>query len=205
MAETSAPNIYAIGDVTNRLNLTPVAIAEGHALAERLFGPAPRDWALEAVATAVFSSPPIATVGLTEAEAAALGPADIYLTRFTPMRHTLTGRRAPDDDEAGGVPANPARAGRPHAGRGRPGNHAGPVHRDQLPAPPSRISTARWASTRPRRRNSSPCAPARGWRWPRRFEEVDAEGTPPEAMGAAEMGVGGSGDGSGDVAVHAPG
>ncbi len=91
-AETTVPNIYAIGDVTNRLNLTPVAIAEGHSLADRLFGPAGRDWALEAVATAVFSSPPIGTVGLTESEAALRGPADIYLTRFTPMRHTLSGR-----------------------------------------------------------------------------------------------------------------
>jgi len=90
--DTSAAHIFAIGDVTNRLNLTPVAIAEGHSLAERLFGSGPRDWALNAVATAVFSAPPIATVGLTEAAAAARGPADIYLTRFTPMRHTLSGR-----------------------------------------------------------------------------------------------------------------
>ncbi len=91
-SEASAEHVFAIGDVTNRLNLTPVAIAEGHALADRLFGPGPRDWALNAVATAVFSSPPIGTVGLTEAAAAARGPADIYLTRFTPMRHTLSGR-----------------------------------------------------------------------------------------------------------------
>jgi glutathione reductase (NADPH) len=90
--DTSAAHIFAIGDVTNRLNLTPVAIAEGHSLAERLFGAGPRDWALNAVATAVFSAPPIATVGLTEAAAAARGPADIYLTRFTPMRHVLSGR-----------------------------------------------------------------------------------------------------------------
>jgi len=90
--DTSAAHIFAIGDVTNRLNLTPVAIAEGHSLAERLFGSGPRDWALNAVATAVFSAPPIATVGLTEAAAAARGPADIYLTRFTPLRHTLSGR-----------------------------------------------------------------------------------------------------------------
>lgn len=89
---TSHDHIYAIGDVTNRLNLTPVATAEGHALADTLFGPGPRSWALDKVATAVFSSPPIATVGLTEAQAAARGPADIYLTRFTPMRHALTGR-----------------------------------------------------------------------------------------------------------------
>ena len=91
-AETSVPTIFAIGDVTNRLNLTPVAVAEGHSLADRLFGAGPRDWAFETVATAVFSSPPIGTVGLTEAEAALRGPADIYLTRFTPMRHTLSGR-----------------------------------------------------------------------------------------------------------------
>jgi glutathione reductase (NADPH) len=91
-AETSVPHIFAIGDVTNRLNLTPVAIAEGHSLADRLFGSGPRDWALDTVATAVFSSPPIATVGLTEEQAAARGPADIYLTRFTPMRHALSGR-----------------------------------------------------------------------------------------------------------------
>ena len=90
---TVRDNIYAIGDVTDRLNLTPVAIAEGHSLADRLFGPAsPRSWVMDPVATAVFSAPPIGTVGLTEEEAARNGPADIYLTRFTPMRHVMTGR-----------------------------------------------------------------------------------------------------------------
>ncbi len=89
---TSQPSVYAIGDVTDRMNLTPVAIAEGHALADRLFGDVRRSWELRRVATAVFSSPPIATVGLSEQEAATRGPADIYLTRFTPMRHTLGGR-----------------------------------------------------------------------------------------------------------------
>ena len=89
---TSQANIYAIGDVTDRMNLTPVAIAEGHALADALFGASRRSWDLERVATAVFSSPPIGTVGLTEAQAAARGPTDIYLTRFTPMRHALSGR-----------------------------------------------------------------------------------------------------------------
>ena len=91
-SQTSAPNIYAIGDVTDRLNLTPVAIAEGHSLADRLYGPGPRLWDLDRVATAVFSSPPIGTVGLTEAEAAKNGPTDIYVAKFTPMRHTLSGR-----------------------------------------------------------------------------------------------------------------
>jgi glutathione reductase (NADPH) len=89
---TSQPHIYAIGDVTDRQNLTPVATAEGHALADALFGPAPRVWALDRVATAVFSSPPLATVGLTEQQAAERGPADIFVSRFTPMRHALTGR-----------------------------------------------------------------------------------------------------------------
>ena len=90
---TSAENIYAIGDVTDKLKLTPVAIAEGHSLADRLFGPGPRRWDFDAVATAVFSHPPLATVGLTEAEAAERGPVDVYISRFTPMRHTLSGRK----------------------------------------------------------------------------------------------------------------
>ncbi len=90
--QTSQPHIFALGDVTDRLNLTPVATAEGHALADSLFGGRPRRVSLENVPTAVFSTPPIATVGLTEEAAAACGPVDIYLSRFTPMRHTLSGR-----------------------------------------------------------------------------------------------------------------
>ncbi|MEJ0015086.1 MAG: glutathione-disulfide reductase [Acetobacteraceae bacterium] len=89
---TSQPNIYAMGDVTDRLNLTPVAIAEGHALADTLFGKNQRSISLRNVPTAVFSTPPIGTCGLTEEEAAAYGPVDIYLSKFTPMRHTLSGR-----------------------------------------------------------------------------------------------------------------
>ena len=91
---TSVPHIYAIGDVTDRMNLTPVAIAEGHMLADALFGQEQRHWNFRAVPTAVFSHPPLATVGLTEDQAAEHGPADIYLTRFTPMRHTMSGRPA---------------------------------------------------------------------------------------------------------------
>ncbi|MGH7117977.1 MAG: FAD-dependent oxidoreductase, partial [Acetobacteraceae bacterium] len=90
---TIQPHIYAIGDVTEGKHLTPVATAEGHALADALFGPGPRPFNFAAVPTAVFTSPPIATVGLTEEEALQRGPAEIYLTRFTPMRHNLTGRR----------------------------------------------------------------------------------------------------------------
>jgi glutathione reductase (NADPH) len=89
---TSAKHIYAIGDVIDRVNLTPVATAVGHALADTLFGNKPRRASYENVPAAVFSSPPIGTVGLTEAEAAARGKVDIYLTRFTPMRHTISKR-----------------------------------------------------------------------------------------------------------------
>jgi glutathione reductase (NADPH) len=90
---TSQPHIFAIGDVSNRLNLTPVAIAEGHRLADRLFGgDHKRDWSFDPVATAVFSVPPLATCGLTEEQAARLGPADIYVARFMPMRHVMSGR-----------------------------------------------------------------------------------------------------------------
>jgi glutathione reductase (NADPH) len=89
---TSRKNIFAIGDVIHRVNLTPMATAVGHALADTLFGNRPRKASYENVPSAVFTSPPIATVGLTEAQAAAEGPVDIYLTRFTPMRHTISKR-----------------------------------------------------------------------------------------------------------------
>ena len=93
--ETVVPGIYAIGDVSNRLNLTPVAIAEGHRLAHRLFGPGePRRWSLDSVAKAVFFSPPMASVGLSEIEAAQVGCAEIYLSRFTPLRHTISASAA---------------------------------------------------------------------------------------------------------------
>ncbi len=91
-AETDEPGIYAIGDVTNRLNLTPVAIAEGHMLADRLFSGVGREWRLDTVPKAVFFSPPLASVGLSEEEAAARGAADIYAARFKSMRHAMSGR-----------------------------------------------------------------------------------------------------------------
>ena len=90
---TSVDNIYALGDVTNRLNLTPVALAEGHALADTLFGGKSRDVSYDNVPTAVFSTPPVATAGLTEAEARRqYADIDIYRTTFRPMKHTLSGR-----------------------------------------------------------------------------------------------------------------
>lgn len=90
---SSVPHIYAVGDVTNLLNLTPVATAQGHALADALFGGSNRTVDLHAVASAVFSQPPIATVGLTEEKARASGrPIDVYRTSFRALLHTLTGR-----------------------------------------------------------------------------------------------------------------
>jgi glutathione reductase (NADPH) len=89
---TTVPSVYAIGDVTDKLNLTPMATAVGHALADTLFGKNPRRASYRDVPTAVFTSPPIGTVGMTEADAAALGPVDIYTTRFTPMRHGISRR-----------------------------------------------------------------------------------------------------------------
>ncbi|WP_439595953.1 glutathione-disulfide reductase [Falsiroseomonas sp.] len=89
---TSQAHIYALGDVIDRVNLTPMATATGHALADTLFGNKPRKASYEDVPTAVFTNPPIGTVGLSEAEAAARGPVDVYVTRFTPMRHTISGR-----------------------------------------------------------------------------------------------------------------
>jgi len=87
---SSVPHIYAIGDVTDRLNLTPVATAEGHAVADTLFGGNERKVSLQNVPTAVFSIPPIGTVGITEAQAPK--GAKVFVTKFTPMRHNITGR-----------------------------------------------------------------------------------------------------------------
>jgi glutathione reductase (NADPH) len=89
---TSAPNIFAIGDVTNRINLTPVAIREAVAFAQTQFNDNPTGYDYDNVPTAVFSQPPIGTVGLTEAEARkAHGKVDIYLTRFRPMKQAFFG------------------------------------------------------------------------------------------------------------------
>jgi len=91
--QSSVPHIYAIGDVTDRINLTPVAVAEGHALADSLFGQRRRALDYAGVPSAVFSIPPIGTVGLTEAEARAkYGAVNVYKTAFRPLKHTLTGR-----------------------------------------------------------------------------------------------------------------
>ncbi len=91
---TNVPHIFAVGDVTDRVALTPVAIAEGHALADNLFAGGNRSVSYNNIPTAIFCIPPAATAGLTEAEArAAHGDVDIYEARFRPLKHTLSGRQ----------------------------------------------------------------------------------------------------------------
>jgi glutathione reductase (NADPH) len=92
-SQSSVPGIYAVGDVTNRINLTPVAIREGHAFADTQFGNRPTAVDHELVPTAVFSTPEIGTVGLPEDVARERYPRlDVYKARFRPMKHTLSGR-----------------------------------------------------------------------------------------------------------------
>ena len=91
---TSVPSIFAVGDVTDRINLTPVAIGEGHAFADSEFGGMPRAISHENIASAVFSQPPIASVGLSEVEAEKqYGALTIYESRFRAMKNTLSGRQ----------------------------------------------------------------------------------------------------------------
>lgn len=92
-SKTTADNIWAVGDVTDRMNLTPVAIREGVAFHETVYKNNPQRFDYEAVPTAVFSQPPVGTVGLTEAEArrACPGEVDIYVTRFRPMKYAFYG------------------------------------------------------------------------------------------------------------------
>ena len=93
LSRTSVPNIYAIGDVTHRLNLTPVAIREGHAFADTVFGKRPVEVDHLNIPTAVFSQPEIGTVGLTEAQARAqFSHVDIYKANFKPLKATMSGR-----------------------------------------------------------------------------------------------------------------
>src|SRR3982075_3923445 len=89
-SRTSVPNIYAIGDVTHPLHLTPVAVREGHAFADTVFGKRPVEVDHFDVPTAVFCQPEVGTVGLTEAEARAkFSHVDIYKASFRPIKATL--------------------------------------------------------------------------------------------------------------------
>jgi len=89
-SRTNVPSIYAVGDVTDRIALTPVALMEGHRLADTVFGGMDRPVDHEYVAATVFTTPEIGTVGYTEEEAAAkFGDIDVYRTRFRPMAHSF--------------------------------------------------------------------------------------------------------------------
>jgi glutathione reductase (NADPH) len=91
--QTSVPSVFAVGDVTNRVQLTPVAIREGQCFADTQFGGTPSQVDYEHIPSAVFSHPPMAGVGLTEASAHALGRSvKIFRSSFKPMKNVLAGR-----------------------------------------------------------------------------------------------------------------
>lgn len=90
-SQTQVAGVFAVGDVTNRVNLTPVAIAEGRALAENEFNGGKLTIDHASVPTATFTSPPIGTVGLTEAEAAKAAPTEVFEAEFTPMKTGFSG------------------------------------------------------------------------------------------------------------------
>ncbi|MBP9086409.1 MAG: glutathione-disulfide reductase [Kofleriaceae bacterium] len=92
-SRTNVPSIYAIGDVTDRVTLTPIAIREGHALADTLFGGKPTPVSHQGIATAVFAQPPVGVVGLSESDAHAAGhDVQVFRSTFRPMRNVLAGR-----------------------------------------------------------------------------------------------------------------
>jgi glutathione reductase (NADPH) len=93
-SQSSVASIYAVGDVTNRVALTPVAVREGHAFADTVFGDKERAVDHSNIATAVFTTPELGTVGLTEAEARAqYACVDVFAARFRPLKSTLSGRK----------------------------------------------------------------------------------------------------------------
>lgn len=93
-SRSSVPSIFAVGDVTNRVNLTPVAIAEGRAFVDTEFGGEPRAVNHDLIASAVFSQPPVACIGPSEERALAQGHRlDVYESDFRPMQHTISGRQ----------------------------------------------------------------------------------------------------------------
>ena len=90
-SKTAVDNIYAIGDLTDRINLTPVALEEGMAVVNTIFADIPTAVNYTNVPSAIFSQPPCGSVGLSEEEARKNHDVDIYLSSFKPMKHTLSG------------------------------------------------------------------------------------------------------------------
>ncbi|WP_343081285.1 glutathione-disulfide reductase [Ostreiculturibacter nitratireducens] len=91
-SQTAVPSVYAVGDVTDRVNLTPVAIREGHAFADTVFGSKPTKAEHDLVASAVFTQPELGSVGMTEEEARDERPIEVYSTSFRPMQTLFAGR-----------------------------------------------------------------------------------------------------------------
>jgi glutathione reductase (NADPH) len=91
-SQTAVPSIFAVGDVTDRLNLTPVAIREGHAFADTVFRGIPRQADHDLVPSAVFTSPELGAVGLTEEQAREREPIEVYAAAFRPMQTAFAGR-----------------------------------------------------------------------------------------------------------------
>ena len=90
-SQTAIPSIFAVGDVTNRANLTPVAIREGAAFVRTVFEGKPTEANFSSIPTAIFTQPEIGTVGLTEDEAKAKGPVEVFVAKFRPMSNVLSG------------------------------------------------------------------------------------------------------------------
>jgi glutathione reductase (NADPH) len=91
-SQTAVPSVFAVGDVTDRINLTPVAIREGHAFADTVFGGTARTMEHDLVPSTVFTQPELGTVGLTEDAARAQEPIEVYATTFRPMQTQFAGR-----------------------------------------------------------------------------------------------------------------
>jgi glutathione reductase (NADPH) len=91
-SQTAVPSIYAVGDVTGRVNLTPVAIREGHAFADTVFGGKPTRFDHSLIPSAVFTQPELGSVGLGEEDARAQEPIEVYTTAFRPMKTAFAGR-----------------------------------------------------------------------------------------------------------------
>ena len=128
-SRTLTPSIYAVGDVTNRANLTPIAIREGHAFADTVFGDKPTIVDHSLIPTAVFSTPEIGVIGMSEATARLRGEVAIYKTSFRAMKATLSGPRRARLHEAHRRRRLRQGARRPHHGGGRGRDHPGRRHR----------------------------------------------------------------------------
>ena len=92
-SQTAVPSIFAVGDITDRANLTPVAIREGMAFVETVFKSNPTKPDHDLIPTAIFTQPEMGAVGLSEQDAAARGPIDVYTTSFKPMRQAFAGEQ----------------------------------------------------------------------------------------------------------------